>query len=728
MIPDFGSSQRLWSLFDEDLGQRLVRTLLGVIAIGYVTLLAAGLLEGSLQAPYWWLQPALGLSLCAICGGLLFLGSARAAVFLTWSIWLLILGSALLTSGNNNIGLIGLPLLIILCGWLVGARTAVIMTVLTVAILLFMALDESMVGRFEVALSPLQRWVVQATFLIVAALLVTQATDQYRRRQNERTAIRRHLDLVLQNVPAPVCSVDENHRYIYANARYAAFFGQTQSAMVGRHVEEVIGKGAFAELREQFAAVARGEQVHYRRDHIDPESGKRRVIDVDLVPEAREEGAAARYLGMMREVTEEVEALEEARRSEDKFATLFRASPLATSISRLEDGFFVDVNRAYEEMYGVKREELIGRSSIREGLWSSSQHRLEWLETLGDARGRHDFETQLTTQDGRLRDVIITSERIDIDGEARVLVLHNDITARKSAEREVRRLNETLEQQVRERTAALSEALDHLQRSQDVLIRSEKLAALGAMVAGLAHELNTPIGNAVTIASTLSEQAHDLERDITTGAPLRKSALVGFVTGTTEGNGALLRNLQRAYDLIRNFKQVAVDQTSENRRAFTLDQMVAEIVASMAPALKHQPVTIETRIDRAIELDSYPGPLGQVLINLINNAVQHAFESRDHGRIAITAAQPEGNHIELLVEDDGNGIPAANLEHIFEPFFTTKLGRGGSGLGLSIVYNIVTGLLGGEIRCESSPGRTLFTLRLPLNAPTRPPAPPVWTA
>ncbi len=727
MIPDFASSQRLWSLFDEDLGQRLVRKLLAVVAIGYITLLAAGSLEGALQAPYWWLQPALALSLCAVCAGLLFFGSGLAAVFLTWSIWLLILGSALLTSGNNNIGLIGLPLLVILCGWLIGARTAVVMTVLTVAILLFMALDESMGGRFQLELSPLQRWVVQATFLVVAALLVTQATDQYRRRQNERTTIRRHLDLVLQNVPAPVCLADEQHRYVYVNARYAAFFGRTQAEIAGRHVKEVIGEIAYDQLREQFAAAQRGEAVHYRRDHVDPATGKRRVIDVDLVPELQTQDGPSRYFGMLREVTDEVEALEEARRSQEKFATLFRASPLATSISRLEDGFFIDVNRAYEEMYGVAREELIGRSSIREGLWSSPEHRSEWLATLGDAHGRHDFETRITTPDGNLRDVIITSERIDIDGEARLLVLHNDITARKIAEREVRRLNETLEQQVQDRTAALTEALDHLQRSQDVLIRSEKLAALGAMVAGLAHELNTPIGNAVTIASTLAEQARDLEGELAAGAPLRKSALVNFAAGTREGSGALLRNLERAYELIRNFKQVAVDQTSENRRSFALDQTVAEIVASMAPALKHQPVSIDIRIAPGIELDSYPGPLGQVVINLINNAVQHAFEGRERGRVCISATRPDENWVELLVEDDGNGIPAAHLEHIFEPFFTTKLGQGGSGLGLSIIYNIVTGLLGGEIRCASSPGRTLFTLRLPLNAPTRAAA-AAWTA
>lgn len=709
-----------WLQLDEDIGQQLVRILVAILGGGSLLLLIFGAHADPTAIHLILITSGMCLALSAFAIILLRRDSKLSATFLVWSLWLLLLTIALLADGNRSPGLIALPFLIVLACWLNGMRAAILMTVLSVIILLGFSLFEATGSQFSAGLTAMQRWLIHTMFLLSTVLAVGLALRQYRKRDRQQQRLGRHLDILIDNVPASVCSVDAQHRYIYANRRYANFFGYEPREIVGKFVGEVIGRNNFEERRESFEAAADGQTVHYRRAQFDPQSNRLRYIDVDLVPETSDSGPeGTRYFGMLREVTEEVEAIQEARRSEERFAVLFRSNPFPTSISRMRDGVFIEVNRAYEEMYQQNRDEIIGSNSVREGLWPSLEARQHWLDSIGEGYGRHDYETRLLSALGEWRDVIITSERIDFDGEACLIALHNDITARKNAEREVRRLNETLEQQVRERTSELSTALEHLQRSQDELIRSEKLAALGGMVAGLAHELNTPIGNAVTIASTLSEQADGFVREIDSST-LRKSILLGFAVQSVAGSQALIRNLERAHELIRNFKQVAVDQTSESRRTFLLDQTVNEIIASITPALKHQPVSINTRIDIDLAIDGYPGPFGQVLINLINNAVLHAFEGREHSQITISGTRQNDDWLRLVVEDNGIGIQPGHLDHIFEPFFTTKLGKGGSGLGLSIIYNIVTALLGGEIACQSTPGKgTRFTLLLPTKAPVR---------
>lgn len=708
------------SLFDDNSGRQLVRNLSFVLGAGSLLLIAAILLQRTAIATVHLAEPAIGLLVAATCLRLCRRKVRLAGQILIWGFWTMTMLSAALTSGNRSSALITLPILVFMSAWMGGMKNAAAVASGSILALLAISWQEAGGAAVSEQLPPLLRWLIQSVALVAAALLMRQALVQYGQRFRERTGIARRLDVLIDNVPVMVCSIDADHRFLYANRRYARFFGLLPQDLIGRPVAEVVGAEFFAQRRELFEAASRGKHIQYRRDHRDPLTGKRRVVEVDLVPEEdATPGAPSRYFGLLREITEEVEALEEARRSEEKFAILFRASPLATSISRMSDGQLLEINRAYEEMYQHARSDLVGQSSIRSGLWPDEEARSHWLATLGDGYGRRDYETRLKRADGRLRDVIITSERIDIDGEARLLCLHNDITARKDAEREIHRLNETLEQQVQERTHELTHALDHLRRSQTELVRSEKLAALGSMVAGLAHELNTPIGNAVTVASTLTVQARDLADQVAVQGGLRKSVLLSFCDNAVTGGDALMRNLERAYDLIRNFKQVAVDQTSEHRRRFRLDKTIDEIIASLSPTLKREPVTVYCRIAAHIELDSYPGPLGQVLINLVNNALIHAFTGRPHGHITISGELRDTETVCLVIEDDGNGIPESHLERIFEPFFTTRLGQGGSGLGLSIIYNIVTGLLGGRIDCTSTLGSgTRFTLLLPLRAPT----------
>lgn len=298
----------------------------------------------------------------------------------------------------------------------------------------------------------------------------------------------------------------------------------------------------------------------------------------------------------------------------------------------------------------------------------------------------------------------------------KVMGTHINISSLKETQARLDELNAHLEQRVSQRTAELHAALEHLRQAQQELLQSEKLAALGALVAGVAHELNTPIGNAVTVASTLV-QTHTRFADLVqTG--LTRSAMATYLDDVREGGQIIERNLARAAQLIGSFKQLAVDQTSSQRRRFSLDELVQEITLAMRPTLRKTPVQLHTEIAPALTLDSYPGPLGQVLMNLINNALVHAFDGASSGHIRLTAVPEGGDALRLDVTDDGCGIALQNQQKVFDPFFTTRLGQGGSGLGLHITYTLVTGVLGGRIALHSRPGQGCrFTLHLPLQAP-----------
>jgi len=264
----------------------------------------------------------------------------------------------------------------------------------------------------------------------------------------------------------------------------------------------------------------------------------------------------------------------------------------------------------------------------------------------------------------------------------------------------------------------LKQAYQSLARAQEDLVHHEKLAALGSLVAGIAHELNTPIGNSLMVASTFEAQTGDIREHFSKGENMRRSELVGYLDNACTTTEILMRNLQRAADLVTNFKQVAVDQTSTQRRTFLLAEVVAGNVLTLLPSIRRTPFEVVQSVPDELMMDSYPGPLGQVIANLINNALMHAFDGRSEGKVELVAEYEKTDWIALHVRDNGNGISASNQERIFDPFFTTKMGVGGSGLGLHIVHSIVSDILGGRISVRSEEGcGTCFTLSLPLEAP-----------
>jgi signal transduction histidine kinase len=274
--------------------------------------------------------------------------------------------------------------------------------------------------------------------------------------------------------------------------------------------------------------------------------------------------------------------------------------------------------------------------------------------------------------------------------------------------------------ELRKVTRDLQDMYETLNRAKEELVQNEKLAALGALVAGVAHELNTPIGNSLMIASTFEAQTEEMVANFASGENMRRSVFETFLSNATTTVEILVRNLHRAADMVSNFKQVAVDQTSAQRRTFLLTEVVAGNILTLQPTIKRTPYTVTQDVPPALMLDSFPGPLGQVITNLVSNAIVHGFDGRSDGTVTIAAGNEVDGWIDLTIADDGVGISRDNLARIYDPFFTTKLGVGGSGLGLHIVHNIVSDVLGGRINVHSTPGKgTTFTLSLPLVAPKR---------
>ena len=288
----------------------------------------------------------------------------------------------------------------------------------------------------------------------------------------------------------------------------------------------------------------------------------------------------------------------------------------------------------------------------------------------------------------------------DADGKPLILGGTNlEITERKETEERIRQLNASLEQ-----------------RMQEEATRSEARATLGTLIASVSHEMGTPMGNSLMTASTLADQARHFQTLLDTGT-LRRSALTEFITQVREGNALLMRNLERAVALLKNFRQVAADQASEQRRQFDLRQVLGEVLHTLAPSLKREAHAVTMDVPEGITMDSYPGPLGQVVINLVNNAYLHAFDGMAQGTVQLRVSATD-NEVTLVCQDNGRGIAPEILEKMFMPFFSTRIGSGGTGLGMSIVDNLVKSTLGGSLSVASVQGEgTTITITLPRVAP-----------
>lgn len=263
---------------------------------------------------------------------------------------------------------------------------------------------------------------------------------------------------------------------------------------------------------------------------------------------------------------------------------------------------------------------------------------------------------------------------------------------------------------------ALTETNARLLALMEQLVQSEKLKSLGSLAAGVAHELNTPVGNAMLTADAINTIAHEFADARITGSV--GPSLDDLLATCLDGANLIQRNLDRASRLINSLKAVSADRFSERRRRINLRETVGDVIATMSPTLARAPYSLLVDIEADLVLESYPGYLEQILENLIQNAVIHGFDGAASGVITLSAQRVSSGYVALDVADDGKGIAAENMTRIFDPFFTTRLGQGGSGLGLHMAYNLATGILGGNICVVSVLGAgARFTLTLPLVAP-----------
>ncbi len=425
-----------------------------------------------------------------------------------------------------------------------------------------------------------------------------------------------------------------------------------------------------------------------------------------------EAGGRKYLLGVVRDISRQKAAEVALRKSEEKFSRIVHYSPVALVITDVTTGVVVDFNQAWQELLGYTREQAIGHTTAEFGLWVSNDDRETLYRKVSEGGGELDrFEVRYRRADGETIYGLVSGRIFEIGSRACYLWSITDITLRQRMEERMAALNQELEARVEARTVELKLA-------HDELMRSEKLAALGALVAGVAHELNTPIGNAVTVASTLHDKTSEFG-ELAEAGTLKRSSLKGYLESARTASDLLLRSLNQARNLVASFKQVAVDQTSDQRRCFDLAEVVGEVLTTLSPTIRKTPYTVIVDIPDGIAMDSFPGPLGQVITNFVNNALLHAFDGRLAGTIILRASQPLEGEVRLSVSDDGNGIAEDHLRRIFDPFFTTKLGQGGSGLGLNIVYNIVTSILGGRVTVESRIGAgTTFVIKMPLTAPS----------
>ena len=293
-------------------------------------------------------------------------------------------------------------------------------------------------------------------------------------------------------------------------------------------------------------------------------------------------------------------------------------------------------------------------------------------------------------------------------------------------------LNEELENRVSQRTSELNrsnlelkESLEKLTSMQEILIESEKHAALGRLVAGVAHELNTPIGNIITMVSSLQDEDEKIQNLLDEG--LTRTDLDRFLDSMTAGLNIIEKNVSRAAELVISFKHVASDQTSAIRREFPLDQLIKDTIITLHPMIKKSPHTIQTGVIEPLELNSYPGTISQILTNIISNAIIHAWDEDSSGNITISAGRlpdeccydrKDKDWCRITIEDDGSGIPKEIGNKIFDPFFTTRMGKGGTGLGLHIAFNSARNILGGFLNFESEQEKgTIFFLDIPVKAP-----------
>jgi PAS domain S-box-containing protein len=509
------------------------------------------------------------------------------------------------------------------------------------------------------------------------------------------------LQLIYDTAPIGLAFLSPECRYIQINQRLTEICGISVEDHLGRYVRDCVPaladavEGIVASIMRTGDPVTGIEVTGQRADQIDE-----RFWVTYWHPHRNRDGEIVGINVAAEEITERKRAEAALRASERQFHTLADSIPQLVWMADAPGAIYWFNNHWYE---------YTGRPAgeIDPYAWQVVLG-TRWSQALAEGSAL-DAELSLLGQDGMYRPFLtrVVPLRDPAGAVYGWIGTHIDISERKSGERELRRAKDAAEA-----------ALRNLRETQNSLIETEKLAALGRLVAGVAHEINNPLGTALTVASSMEEKCRLFAAKAAHGT-LKRSSLNEYVEAVRDGSTQLLESLNRAAELIQSFKQVASDRNNSDLRSFDLGDLTEQVAVGLRPALPKNIVALHVECEANLSMSSYPGSYGQVLTNLFLNSIAHAYpDANTSGSIDIKVSAAGANDVEIIFADDGCGMTSVVRRQAFDPFFTTRRHLGCTGLGLHIVYSVVTNRLGGRLRLESEPDKgTQVTILLPRRAP-----------
>ena len=516
------------------------------------------------------------------------------------------------------------------------------------------------------------------------------------------------LQLIYDTAPIGLACLSPDCRYLQINQRLTEICGISVEGHLGRSVRECVPaladavEGIVRSIMETGQPVTGIEVAGQSADRTDERSWV-----TYWHPLRAPDGEIVAINVAAEEITQRKRAESALQASERQFHTLANSIPQLVWMADA-GGEIYWFNSRWHAYAGTP----VGGTSSRD--WqvivapaSLQEARARWAHVL-DAGSALEMELSLRGREGEYRPFL--TRIIPLRDSAKAIYgwigTHIDISERKRREQEVRNARDAAEA-----------ALQNLRDAQASLIEAEKLAALGRLVAGVAHEINNPVGICLTVASTLERRGALFAAEIARG-DVKRSSLNDFVESNQDGSAQLVANLNRIAELIQSFKQVAADRISSDRRTFDLGDLTEQVVMSLRPSMRERNLTLDVACQPELLINSYPGPCGQVLTNLFLNSVVHAFPGNKKGTIAIKVRAAGEDSVEILFSDDGRGMTPEVRRQAFDPFYTTRRDLGSTGLGLHILHNIVTNRLGGRLKLDSSPDAgTTFQIILPTVAP-----------
>jgi PAS domain S-box-containing protein len=527
-----------------------------------------------------------------------------------------------------------------------------------------------------------------------------EACDR-KKAQAELSLNLKRTQLLMNSAADGIVTIDQTGAINSFNTSAERMFGYSVFEVIGKNVSILMGE-ATAEKHDGYIADhlrGSGRSIVGKTLELQARRKSGEMFPIELaVSETRDEGQVL-FTAIVRDISErkasertlnEVLAdlkssREKIEKSEAQLHQILESSSAGVTILRTDPIERIFANRRFLEMFGAGSLDELNARDYRATFVSDA----DFQRATSELRARDGYDRAVMQRrrlDGSTWWSLVDAMAIDFDGAPAVIVWYFDISHQKKAEQE--------------------------------LVQSEKMASLGGLVAGIAHEVNTPLGVSVTAATYLEEKVAELAGLVASG-DLRRKNLEKFLEAAGQSSSIISTNLHTASNLVRSFKQVAVDQSSGEMRSFSLLEYADEVIRSLHPKLKQTRHRVEVEGDRDIILTSYPGAVSQILTNFIMNSLIHAYDEGGAGTLKISATR-SGDKVLLRYSDDGRGVSQEVLNKIFDPFFTTSRGSGGSGLGMNIVYNLITQKLCGTVTCASEPGEGItFNITIPTDRGTR---------